>query len=90
MQRGAYFLHARAGYRVCKSREWKQIPNVDNNFGGYVLLNTFGNYFVLGCGTTRPSTILMFLDANERGKWALNAFGRFTGMGTIEEYRPAL
>jgi hypothetical protein len=65
IQRGAYFLQARAGYRVCKSREWKHIPNVDNNFGEYMLLNTSSNYPVLGWRYDATlNDIEAFLDAN--------------------------
>jgi hypothetical protein len=37
----------RAGYRVAKSRAWKNVPNVDN-FGDYMLIEVDGNLVVLG------------------------------------------
>jgi hypothetical protein len=38
---------ARLGYRVCKSREWKHVPHLDN-YGKYMLLDYTGNLTVLG------------------------------------------
>ena len=38
---------ARAGYRVCKSRQWKHVPHLDN-FGEYMLVEAANNLVVLG------------------------------------------
>ena len=38
---------ARAGYRVCKSRQWKHVPHLDN-FGEYMLVDAANNLVVLG------------------------------------------
>jgi hypothetical protein len=37
----------RHGYRVCKSRQWKHVPNLDN-YGDYMLIATDSNFAVLG------------------------------------------
>jgi hypothetical protein len=40
-------LARRRGYRVCKSREWKHVPNIDN-YGRYMLCDGYTNSVVLG------------------------------------------
>jgi hypothetical protein len=38
---------SREGYRVCKSRAWKHVPNIDNH-GEFMLIETDRNFVVLG------------------------------------------
>jgi hypothetical protein len=40
-------LAVQYGYRVCKSRQRNNVPNLDN-FGDYKLVDAAGNYPVLG------------------------------------------
>ncbi|MFZ0846152.1 MAG: hypothetical protein WAM62_10200 [Pseudolabrys sp.] len=40
-------LAKRRGYRLRRSREWKNVPNLDN-YGEYMLIDAAHNFIVLG------------------------------------------